>query len=325
MAYKRGWRRYKRYRKYRRFYRRYSRPYSRRYVNASSRSSIRMKCAITTTNVYLAGYGNDATDATMNVIEPYFKANEANPFSAANSPLYLAYCNLYEQVKILGVKVAMAVISPVGGADIPSLQIYTAWDRERGFNEDGWTAEQIKGASTNAISTCINNNVAKLSRSCWASDLMEKSTWIDTEMDVNDYNINLAWKHAGINCNMFHPGLWFYFNCPSLGQNKQVNVSVSVTYYMAFRNPKYGGAANADARLVDLGPRTLDAGGDVDGDGDMDVVMLDGHDADDDMPARASATLPDAPASRSVANLRAVQERDRLRPGPIRVHQPKNA
>lgn len=320
--YRSGWRRYRRYRKYRRFYKRYGRrSYARRYVNGSTRSSIRMKTAITNTQVWIAGHGPDGSGALIYAIEPYMKAQGDRPWSLAQSQLYRAYCNLYEEVKIIGMKVAMAIVSPVGGADIPSLQIYTAWDRKRGYTEPGYTAGDIQNAATQTVATCINNNVAKISRSIWASDLMEKATWIDTDMDADDYYINQAWKRANVNPQMFHPAFWCFLNCPNLNATHAVTVSISVTYYVAFRNPKYGGAGG-EQRLVDLGPRPIDEG-DADGGGDMDVVVIDDDD-DVNVPARASASLPDAPQSRSAANLAAVQARDRLNPGPIRVHRPKN-
>ena len=185
----------RRYRRYKRFYRsfaprRYG--YSRKYVNATSKSSVRMKTNVTNTFKATAGYGNDNTGAQVYYWQPVAGNNDL--FSAANSDLYRTYCKLYEEVKIIGIKVAMSVVSAVGGSDIPSLQIYSCWDRKFGYGEATPSADDIKKSATSTVATALNNNVAKLTRSCYASDLMEKATWFDATLDTsaNHYK-NLAW------------------------------------------------------------------------------------------------------------------------------------
>ena len=162
----------------RRYRRRYT-PYSRKYVNASSRSSVRMKTNVTSTTVRPAGYGVNATDAVPLAINPLgiraillLVVNDSS-FSAANSPLYRTYCSLYEECKIVGCKVVLQVVSAVGGSDIPSLQIYTSWDRKKGQGEPAPSVQEIKDSSASTVATALNNKVAQLTRSCYASDLME--------------------------------------------------------------------------------------------------------------------------------------------------------
>lgn len=118
------YRRYRRagYRRRRRGYygrRRYRRSYSRRFVNGSSRSTIRMKCNQTVTFSLNAGYSDAATNAQRGNVTPYYN----NATSVTANELYRAYVGLYEETKIIGMKVALSVASTVGGADIPSLQI----------------------------------------------------------------------------------------------------------------------------------------------------------------------------------------------------------
>lgn len=241
-----GYRRYRRYKKYRRFYRRYGRgrSYARKYVNASSRSNVRMKTTVTHNVTATAGYGDSATGAVINTVMP-LEASASNGFSAANSPLYRTYCSLYEECKVVGLKVQLAVASQIGGADIPSLQIYTAWDRKHGYGEPAFSVQDIKDSSTSTIATALNNNVAKLARSCYASDLIEKATWFDSSLDSANTYRNQAWTAAGLNPNMFCPALFIFYNCPSLGETKTVSVSYSVTYYFAFRNPRFGAGGAA--------------------------------------------------------------------------------
>lgn len=251
-----------RYSRYRRRYRRYR--YSRKYVNSSSRSSLRMKTNVNATLNCTAGYGDAATGAVVSLFRPLNGTGDT--LSAANSPLYRTYCSLYEECKMIGCKVSMAVVSAIGGSDIPSLQIYTAWDRKHGYSEPYYSVSDIKNASTSSVATALNNNVAKLTRSCYASDLMEKATWFDATLDSANANRNSAWYTASLNPTMFCPSFFFFLNSPSLGATKTVSVSISVTYYFAFRNPRYGGGSNS--KLVDLGPRAVDPQNDDDGDMD---------------------------------------------------------
>nr|AIY31235.1 hypothetical protein [Dromedary stool-associated circular ssDNA virus] len=262
--YRRGYRR--RFRRYRRYGRRYlrRRSYARRYVNASSRSSLRMKCNQTQTTTATAGHSDAATGASVWRLRPY--ANEDT--SLTNNPLYQAYLSLYEETKLIGMKVNLAVTSQVGGVDTPSLQIYTAWDRRHGYDDDVPTVAQIKAAATSSVATALNNNVAKLSRSLYASDLIEKAQWHDSSVTAN---VDNAWLTAGNNPNFFCPAFFFFFNSPSLAATHAISFSVSVTYYVAFRNPKYGGSSASK----DLPARTVTfAGGDDGGDMEEEEMLV---------------------------------------------------
>ena len=46
----------------------------------------------------------------------------------------------------------------------------------------------VKNSATSNIATALNNNVAKLTRSCYASDLMERATWFDATLDDANYH-----------------------------------------------------------------------------------------------------------------------------------------
>ena len=253
-------RRYRRYRYgRRRLYgrrRRYRRSYARRYVNGSSRSSIRMKCNQTTTGVLSAGYGDAANDADVFWINPY-SGNSGG--GLVSNPLYQAYVNLYEETKMIGMKVQLSVTSIVGDSNTPSLQIYTAWDRRHGYSEAAMTKTEIKNAANSTVATALNNNVAKLSRSIYASDLMEKAQWHDSSLDAVTGD-DKAWNTAALNPNFFCPSFFLFFNSPSLGAVHNINFSLSVTYYVAFRNPKYGGSSGAK----DLPAKDVAYVGDVD-------------------------------------------------------------
>ena len=267
--------RYSRYRRYRRGrrryygYRRYRRSYARRYVNASSKSTLRMKC--NQTYSYHCDSGYTSTMGPIQILLPY-KGTAAG--AVTNNPLYNAYVNLYEETKLIGMKVQLSVTSIVGNATLPSLQIYTAWDRKRGYSETDPSANDLKSMSSSNVATALNNNVAKITRSVYASDLMEKASWHDSTVDAA--NDDLAYKAADKNPNFFCPAFYFAFCSPSLAASVTVNYTISVTYYVAFRNPKYGGTAQSK----DLPSK--------------DVTFVD--DVDDNLYMEDESTLLDAPA-----------------------------
>lgn len=265
--------------------RKYYGGYSRKYVNASSRSSVRMKTAVNISYGPTAGYGDDGTGAQVYGYTPYLNSSA----SATASPLFRTYCALYEEVKCVGMKVQFAVTTPVGGSDVPSLQIYTAWDRRFGYGEVRPTTAEVKAASSSNVATCLNNNVAKFTRSCYASDLMEKAQWMDSTLEevaaTPGYYINSAWQAAGLNPNCFCPAFEFFLTCPTLGATKTINVSISIVYYFAFRNPRFGTSGADPNRMIDLGPRSVvpDASGDLDEDDPLVEAAKGPDDEEDDL------------------------------------------
>lgn len=262
-SYRRGWRRYYR-RKFRRTFL--------RYVNGSSRSSLRMKCSQTLSYNASSGHGSDLGNVLHCL--PY---DGTTTMSVVHNPLYQAYRNLYEETKLIGMKVQVCVTSVVGNATLPSLEIYTAWDRRHGRGEADPTAAELKAMATSNVATALNNNVAKISRSIYASDLMEKAQWHDSEPRVaGSDETDDAWYTAGKNPNFFCPAFFFAFGSPSLAADTQVNYTVSITYYVAFRNPRYGGSSlskdlpSRSVSFPDMEFETLD-----DDDGDMDTKIGD--------------------------------------------------
>jgi len=291
--YSRYGRRYRRYRKYRRFYRRYRRGYARKYVNGSSRSTVRMKTELNSTGTIDAGYGNSATDASVLAIRVY----DGYSFCAPSSALYQTYCNLYEEVKCIGMKVSISVTDPVGNSTVPSLQFYTNWDRKCGHGEDKPSVQDIINSSTSNVATALNNNVAKIVRSCFASDLIEKATWIDATNTAMPGGCNAAWIAAGLNPNMFCPAFNFFFNVPQAVAKTTIHYTLSVLYYFAFRNPRYGGAGSSNrAKIIDLGARGSFPGDDDDGGDGMDDDVFAQMDAAPANPPAASEPPPDPDA-----------------------------
>lgn len=228
-------------------------------MNGSSKSTIRVKCNQTVSVAQNAGYGDDGTSAVVYALHPYY---HSSPAALVNNALYQNYVRLYEETKLIGMKLEIAVTSPIGGADTPSLQLYTSFDRRHGYGELAYTVDDIKKSSSSIVSTALNNNVAKIVRSIYASDLIEKAQWHDSELDGN--GDDKAWVTAATNPNFFVPSFFMFLNSPSLGAAHEVKFTVSCTYYVSFRNPAYGAAVNRAAGRA-VAPGDLpDDGGDMD-------------------------------------------------------------
>ena len=295
-------RRYRRYRP-RRYVRRWFKRRFRRYVNGSSKSTLRVKTAVEYTGQLDSGHGN--TLGPVGTIKCFRPAPTASPAPyVLSSPLYRTYCNLYEEVKCIGMKINLSISSIVGNATLPSLQIYTAWDRRSGASEAPYTSDEIKNSSTYNVATALNNNVAKLTRSLYASDLMEKAQWHDCSYSTVGSNYqDDAYVSSAANPNFFSPAFYFCFGSPSLAASVSVNYTISVVYYMAFRNPKFG-AGSSGTKLIDEGPRSvLSRGPDADGDVDDDMAVeqedLDDAGDMDDGPAVSAATAASSSSSSS--------------------------
>lgn len=249
---------YRRYRRYRprRYVRRWFRRRFRRYVNGSSKSNIRMKTAVEASGTL--SVPNSNTLSSVVPVTAFANVPTAGGgTSALASPLYRTYCGLYEECKCIGMKVNISIASQIGAAALPSLQIYTAWDRRHGFSEPAYSATEIKNSATYNVATALNNNVAKLTRSIYASDLMERAQWHDCSIKTisSDYYDD-AYYTAAANPNFFAPSLFFCFGSPSLDNDHQAPATVayqlSIVYYFAFRNPKFGASAGS-SKLVNLG------------------------------------------------------------------------
>lgn len=282
MAYYR--RRYRRYRP-RRYVRRWFRRRFRRFVNGSSRSMIRLK--VPCTGSFTWTQAADTQGTTVTRFSPFVPSSSV--ISPLHTGLYRAYCNLYDEVKCIGMKLKLSVSSAVGGSDIPSLQIYTAFDRRFGVGDDVPTFAQLKEYSTYMVATAVNNSVAKLERSCYASDLLEKAQWHDCSLDLSAGTYSdKAYTAAGANPNFFCPAAFIAMAIPDKTNEIAVTGTVDIMYYFAFRNPKYGGtSSNSKFETTVLDRRSVDNG---------DTLDLDEEEmVDAPPPAATAAADPDPP------------------------------
>ena len=210
--------------------------------------------------------------------------------SVLTSDLYRTYCSLYDEVKCIGMKVKINISSAVGGSDIPSLQIWTAWDRRAGYNETRPSAAEMKTYSTYQVATAVNNSVAKLERSIYASDLLEKAQWHDCTLSALPGSDDLAYYAAGNNPNFFVPSMFVCMSVPDKTTQVTINGSVDIMYYFSFRNPKYGASSSSkDSFTVDVLPRAMDPPGDEDDMDQNDGAVDDDGAVDEDEAAAPSA------------------------------------
>lgn len=252
-------RRYYRYRRYRRGrYRRYRRRRT-RFVNGSSRSTVRVKVPITFTASLTQ---TDKTAGTQtHGLSPFWQGGYQA--SVLNSPLYQHYCDLYEEVKCIGMKVRFGITTAIGNTNTPSLRILTAWDRRASSMEaaapPGYHAMQ--DYSTVSSTLAVNNSVCKFERSLYASDLLERAQWHDSNLseDAQHHIVDEAFESATYNINFFSPALFICCQCPD---KDAVTVSyiADIIYYFSFRNPRYGGSSEnkslkgLDGEALDLEP-----------------------------------------------------------------------
>ena len=220
-------------------------------MNGSSRSQVRLKVPVSTTMSWVQQANTVGTNIpSICAFDP-----STSWSSPLNSGLYRTYCDLYDEVKCIGMKVKINVSSQVGGSDIPSLQIYTAFDRRHGSGEASPNFNDLRTYSTSAVATAVNNSVAKLERSIYASDLLENAQWHDCSLtktgeDPNFVYTDAAYVAAGANPNFFVPTMFIAMAVPNKTELVTVNGTVDVMYYFAFRNPKYGGASTSAARAA---------------------------------------------------------------------------
>lgn len=254
---KRYYRRYYRS-KYKRYYRNKYYSYARNYVNSSSKSTVRIKVPVESTGTFTQAANTIGTNAQV-VAHPWI-SNGIGAYSALSSPLYRTYATLYDEVKCIGAKVRIAVTTPIGTSAIPALKIYTAWDRRLGYSErsPNITFDRMKNYSTMMCATAVNNSVAKIQRSLYASDLLEKAQWHDATVNGAD-NVwsDGAFEDADANPNFFCPGLLMAIEIPGVTTQQNINMTVDIRYYFAFRNPKFGAGA-ASAKMADENMKIMD-------------------------------------------------------------------
>lgn len=278
-------RRYSRYRRYGAYYR-YRRRRSGTSSTASSRGRIRVRVPVQ--QLVTLTVPAQSVDSNVLTSSPYVHGGTAPPRAVAGAVaqrLYNAYVGLYDQVKCDGVVSNLSVVTPIGGAGgLNAIQVVMAYDRCGTQNEvanEGITTSQLFSYSSSVARSAINNSVAKMSRSCWASDIQERTVFHDCNVSTSSstsYDRDFSSNAAKVG--YFAPLLMVGVRLAAAAPEAPVSVQVLLeqTYYFTFRQPKYGGdpSATASVKSVPLmsvrrDARSLDREGDMDDAGGLDA------------------------------------------------------
>ena len=271
-------RRYSRYRRYG-AYSRYRRRRSGTSSTASSRGRIRVRVPVQ--QLVTLTIPAQSTDSNVLTASPFYHGTDRLPrgvCGAVAQPLYAAYVGLYDQVKCDGVVSNLSVVTPIGGTGgLNALQVIMAYDRFGCQNEvitDPITTASLFNFSSSVARSAINNSVAKMSRSCWASDIQERTSFHDSTI----YSSAVArwdrdFSSNAVKVGYFAPltliGVRLAASAPEADQT--VQVLLEQVYYFTFRQPKYGGDPSATASVKAVPAMNLRSDTRVlDGERDMD-------------------------------------------------------
>lgn len=282
----------------RRYGRRYSRSrrygaysrYRRRRSGASSTASSRARCRVRVPVQQLVSLTISAKSVDSDVLtsSPYMYAAPSAPravCAAVTQPLYLAYTGLYDQVKCDGVVSTVSIVTPIGGtSSTGAIQVIMAYDRMASRMElisEATTLAQLFNHSSSVSRSAITNSVAKMSRSCWASDIQERTVFHDSHVSASQ---NAAqdddYFSTQNKINYFAPMTMLGVRLASAAPSADLTIQVLLeqTYYFTFRSPRYGGDPSATASIKSSpltlnarrDTRSLDREADMDDDGGLD-------------------------------------------------------
>lgn len=183
--------------------------------------------------------------------------------------MFSTYCRLYDEMKINSVSYTCIVEEPIGGGNtFPVVEIVTAFDKKITTAEVAavWpNFDRVSGFSSCRKYTAINNSIARFNRSCWATDLQERTSFFDVDPTTWDQvqggdaaeNVTgcQAWYAAGQNVMFFAPGMWVVGRTNgNFAANQTMYVRVQGRVNVTFRNPKLGpvaGVRGGDVRSVE--------------------------------------------------------------------------
>lgn len=264
-----------------RFYRRryYRRPYGRRYrryyrrrffgrgKNVASNSRVNVVIPVDFTGQCRAAVGSNDTStlsispmataaANINHVGPEFL-----PVSLGDLAIYQNYAQMYDEFKVNSVDVTATMLNIVGAGGVRDVTVATCWDRKATILDIQQHYPNTAQVFTNPSAICktfVNNERVTLTRRCYASDLLEKVSFVDTDYAQHPLTINGvtgnanqidAWFNANGNVQFFAP--CFYLACrlgvAAAGNPLDLYFRIEYKVNVTFRNPKYGGAAQRGA------------------------------------------------------------------------------
>lgn len=285
-----GRRAYLRYRRVRRRYR--------RIANGSSRSRCRVKMQQRLTFETAVPANANYPQTCLSLASFYNNQTSTGTAAGAmiggvfNHELFFTYAQLYSQFRLEGMKVNFAVTNPIGsGGDFSNLSVYCNVERATGADDFNGAydpnnptrphyplpLELVHSANT-PVAMAVNNSITRFQRQVWASDILERASFVDVATETVNKTINgtggQTTEQLFDDNPPFSPTIFFTVaTSDTRNTNRIVKFLVDVTYYVQFRNPKYAAGmdsvAKAGSRILPApaGAVDMDAGDDMD-DGD---------------------------------------------------------
>jgi len=209
--------------------------FSRRTTASFKSGTSRVTVSIPVTADYQLAF---AANSKLSAVIPHVPTRDLNDSSMMSlTQTYKAYANLYDQARIVGVKLKWNF----GGGFTSStgfFTFFTAIDRcfmstdlSRPMSAD----EVIGSASVNRTTFTVQQRLGAM-RSYYASTLLEKTTWWDTTLDDTNSRYIPALLDS---TTAFKPCIYFCAEAPSSSTSTQsLPYRLQTEWILEFRNPK---------------------------------------------------------------------------------------
>lgn len=210
---------------------------------------------------------------TTSLVGQAVAINNANGQSMGftGSDLFRAYAALFDEVKFDGMKVKAAVIDTIGaGGNFTGVTVASVIERLCQKEDVPPNSTNMNQWSSYSFRNVINNSVAKISRSVWATDLSERIQFVDTELAATGQgtpvaapgNCLRAWRDGSVGSSWFKPAIYLTATPATAAANpRTITMFVEVVGYFTFRCPKYStsGSSKQAEDFAKLVAETRDA------------------------------------------------------------------
>lgn len=247
-------------------------------------------------------------------------------------PSVIAYCRLYDEVKIDWVSVNINCLDPFQdraeactlGVSIDRRFSHTEYTDQTAAPNNLYPNVTNVFNSSSCQQLCLNTSSKRsMHVFCGAQDLIERVQFFDCDKDANNTYFR-AWVDAGSNPNFFCPAIFMAARAgrpTAADAGLTFHFRVDVKWGLTFRNPKYVPAGGAARGVEDVEPvRSEGAGKDIDnfdelvdglskyirerpepGDGEIDAIV-------ERMEARKKAKLDALRLARKKARLEKIKK-----------------
>lgn len=195
------------------------------------------------------------------VFQPWYTSNSASATvpdyyskygNVINNGVYQIYTRLYDEVKIDGVSLQVAVQGLP--TSVNGFKCVSAVDRHYALSDISSIqgVSRLMGAPESMSKTFTSLQNAKIYRSFWARDIGERTTFADSSLgtkDIAQTQTVPAYQMAGLTeflndatYQVFCPGITLGFELGAAPASAgTVEIQYKIVWKFTFRNPKYGG------------------------------------------------------------------------------------